>query len=139
MVQAVRAGGGSQPVSIGDGAWGREVTGSDNGFRIRDLSPLVDWLGPHNYHMTDDPVRQHFVPAIHAELLARFGRPVVMEEFGLSSDFVSAEGAADYYRQVLHTTLLAGASPRAPRGSTRTTPSGSIERPPSSPVRCPTW
>lgn len=110
MVQAVRAGGGIQPVSIGDGAWGREVTGSDNGFRIRDLSPLVDWLGPHNYHMTDDAIRQHFVPAMHAELLARFGRPVVMEEFGLSSDFVSDEGAADYYRQVLHTTLLAGAT-----------------------------
>jgi hypothetical protein len=110
MVQAVRAGGGTQPVSIGDGAWGREVTGADNGFRIHDLSLLVDWLGPHNYHMTDDPIRQHLIPAMHAELLARFGRPVVMEEFGVSSDFVSGEGAGDYYRQVLHTTLLAGAT-----------------------------
>lgn len=110
MVQAVRAAGGTQPVSLGDGAWGREVTGVDNGFRIRDLAPLVDWLGPHNYHMNDDPVRQNLVPAATAELLGQFGRPVVMEEFGVTTDFVSGEGAADYYRQVLHTTLLAGAT-----------------------------
>ncbi len=40
---------------------------------------------------------------------ARFGLPVVLEEFGVSSDFASDENAAAYYRQVLHTTLLAGA------------------------------
>jgi endo-1,4-beta-mannosidase len=109
MVDAVRAGGGSQPVSLGDGAWGREITGSDNGFRIRELAPLVDWLGPHIYQMDDDPIRQHLIPAAHVEL-SHFERPVVMEEFGVTTDFVSDEGAADYYRQVLHTTLLAGAT-----------------------------
>jgi len=35
---------------------------------------------------------------------------VVLEEFGVSSDFVSDANAAHYYRQVLHNTLLAGAS-----------------------------
>ncbi|MFD0507940.1 beta-mannosidase [Streptomyces chiangmaiensis] len=105
----MRAGGGTQPVSIGDGAWGIEVTGRDNGFRLRRLAPLVDWIGPHTYHMTDDPVRQNLIPAMMCEL-SHFGRPVVMEEFGLTSDFTSDEGAADYYRQVLHTTLLAGAT-----------------------------
>lgn len=109
MVHAVRAGGGTQPVSLGDGAWGREVSGFDNGFRIRELAPLVEWIGPHTYHMSDDPIRQHLIPAAVAEL-SHFGRPVVMEEFGVTTDFVSDEGAADYYRQVLHSTLLAGAT-----------------------------
>ena len=39
----------------------------------------------------------------------RSTRPVVLEEFGLSSDFASDENAAHYYRQVLHTSLIAGA------------------------------
>ncbi|MFC7472410.1 hypothetical protein ACFQVA_40315 [Actinomadura keratinilytica] len=33
MCDAVRAAGGTQPVSLGDGAWGIEVTGRDNGSR----------------------------------------------------------------------------------------------------------
>ena len=40
----------------------------------------------------------------------RADRPVVLEEFGVTSDFSSDDHAADYYRQVLHTTLLAGAT-----------------------------
>jgi len=39
MVQAVHAGGGHQPVSLGDGAWGIEVSGQDNGYSIRALAP----------------------------------------------------------------------------------------------------
>jgi endo-1,4-beta-mannosidase len=34
----------------------------------------------------------------------------VLEEFGVSSDFVSGANAARYYRQVLHNSLLAGAT-----------------------------
>jgi endo-1,4-beta-mannosidase len=109
MVQAVRAGGARQPVSLGDGAWGLEVTGVDNGFRVRDIAERVDFLGPHTYQMTDDPVRQHLTPAFVCEL-AQLGRPVVLEEFGVTTDFASEQAAADYYRQVLHTTLLAGAT-----------------------------
>ena len=44
------------------------------------------------------------------ELLDIAGKPVVMEEFGLTSDYVGEENAASYYRQVLHNTLLAGAT-----------------------------
>jgi endo-1,4-beta-mannosidase len=109
MVQAVRAGGGTQPVSLGDGAWGLEVTGADNGFRLRDIVERVDFLGPHTYHMTDDNVRQHLTPAFICEL-CHLGRPVVLEEFGVTSAFASDNNAADYYRQVLHSTLLAGAT-----------------------------
>lgn len=110
MVQAVRAGGGTQPVSLGDGAWGIETSGRDNGYRLRRLVPYVDFLGPHTYPMSDDVFRQHLTAAFICELCTSFDRPVVLEEFGVSTDFVSAEGAGDYYRSVLHSTLLAGAT-----------------------------
>jgi len=109
LVQAVRAGGGSQPVSLGDGAWGIEVSGNDTGYSLRSYSPLVDFIGPHVYPMSDDPVRQSMAAALACELSGSFDRPVVLEEFGLSSDFASDENASHYYRQVLHTSLIAGA------------------------------
>jgi len=108
MVQAVRAGGGTQPVSIGDGAWGIEMSGVDNGFSVRQLAPIVDFVGPHVYRMETDVVRQHLAAAFVCELAGFAGRPVVLEEFGVTTDFVSAENACHYYRQVLHNTLLAG-------------------------------
>jgi endo-1,4-beta-mannosidase len=110
VVQAVRAGGGTQPTSLGDGAWGIEVTGSDNGFSLRRTRDLVDFVGPHVYPMGTDVVRQHLRAALVCELAAVAGKPVVLEEFGLSSDFVSEAGAGHHYRQVLHTSLLAGAT-----------------------------
>jgi endo-1,4-beta-mannosidase len=109
LVQAIRAGGATQPVSVGDGAWGVEVTGVDNGYSLRALAPLVDFVGPHSYPMEDDHLRLLLTPAFNCELAESFGKPVVLEEFGVSSDFASEENAAAYYRQVLHTTLLAGA------------------------------
>lgn len=109
LIDAIRAGGGTQPVSVGDGAWGVEITGADNGFRIRELAPLVDFHGPHVYRMETDPVRQHLGAAFICELLDIGDRPVVMEEFGVTDDYVSEENAAHYYRQILHNTLLAGA------------------------------
>ncbi|GAA2720163.1 glycoside hydrolase 5 family protein [Cellulomonas aerilata] len=110
LLDAVRAGGGTQPVSIGEGAWGVEVTGRDNGFRVRDLAPLVDFLGPHVYRMETDQSRQLLGAAFVCELLHRSGKPVVMEEFGVTSDYTSDENGAHYYRQLLHHTLLAGAT-----------------------------
>jgi len=109
LVQAVRSSGAAQPISIGDGAWGVEVTGEDNGYSLRALAPLVDFVGPHVYPMQDDELRQLLTAAFNCELAGGFEAPVVLEEFGVSSDFASDEHAAAYYRQVLHTTLLAGA------------------------------
>jgi endo-1,4-beta-mannosidase len=109
LVQAVRSAGAQQPISLGDGAWGIEVTGADNGYSLRALAPLVDFIGPHSYPMQDDQVRQFLAPAFACELAGTFGKPVVLEEFGVSSDFAADEHAAAYYRQVLHTTLMAGA------------------------------
>ena len=108
VVQAVRSAGAAQPISLGDGAWGVEVSGSDNGYSLRSLAPLIDFVGPHVYPMQDDQLRQFLTPAFVCELCGTFGKPVVLEEFGVSSDFASDEHAAEYYRQVLHTTLLAG-------------------------------
>lgn len=110
IADAVRAAGGTQPLSLGEGAWGRENTGHDNGFSVRDTAEICDFLGPHVYRMEDDPVRQHHAAAWVCELTGTFGRPVVLEEFGVSSDFVSGANAAHYYRQVLHNSLLAGAT-----------------------------
>ncbi len=109
LVQAVRSAGVSQPVSLGDGAWGIEVSGRDNGYSLRALAPLVDFVGPHVYPMQDDQVRQLLTAAFRCELAGGFGKPVVLEEFGVTSDFASDEHAAAYYRQVLHSTLAAGA------------------------------
>jgi endo-1,4-beta-mannosidase len=110
LVHALRAGGAQQPVSLGDGAWGIETSGVDNGYSLRSLAPLVDFVGPHAYPMQDDAVRQALAAAFACELAGGFGKPVVLEEFGLTSDFAADEHAAGYYRQVLHTTLLAGAT-----------------------------
>ena len=107
---AVRAAGGHQPFSLGDGAWGIEVRGTENGFRLADSARLCDFLGPHVYPLGDDQIRQHYAAAWECELASTFGKPVVLEEFGVSSDFAADRHAARYYRHVLHNSLLAGAT-----------------------------
>jgi endo-1,4-beta-mannosidase len=108
-VHAVRAGGSDKPVSLGDGAWTREIVGRDNGFRLRDQLDVVDFFGPHAYPMSNDQIRQMTKAAFICEL-AHFGKPVVLEEFGLTSAFASETHAGHYYRQVLHHATLAGAT-----------------------------
>ncbi|WP_433892669.1 beta-galactosidase trimerization domain-containing protein [Streptomyces sp. CA-111067] len=107
--QAVRAGGSQLPVALGDGCGTVENTGDDWGLRMSDQDDISDWTGPHSYPMSDDQTRQMFHAAFLCES-SHFGKPVVLEEFGVTSAFVSDEHAADYYRQVLHHTLLAGAT-----------------------------
>lgn len=106
---AVRAGGSTLPVSLGDGAWTVETTGRETGFRLRRQLDLVDFAGPHSYPADDDRTRLHLAGALACEL-ASFGLPVVLEEFGVSSSLASDDNAAHYYRQTLHTSLLAGAT-----------------------------
>jgi endo-1,4-beta-mannosidase len=110
VIQGLRAGGARQPVSLGDGAWTVETSGRDTGYRLRELAPLVDWVGPHSYPMSDDAVRQNLHAAFTVELCHLAGLPVLLEEFGASTEFGAPEAVAHYYRQVLHTTLLAGAT-----------------------------
>ncbi len=110
IISAVRAGGATQPISLGDGGWGLEVTGVDNGFSVADSARQCDWLGPHVYPVGDDVIRQHYAAAWACELSSTYAVPVILEEFGVSSDFVADGPAAAYYRQVLHNSLLAGAT-----------------------------
>jgi endo-1,4-beta-mannosidase len=110
IIDAVRAAGGTQPLSLGDGAWGLEVSGRDSGFSVADSARLCDFVGPHIYPVDTDVIRQHYAAAWACELAGTFGAPVILEEFGVSSDFVCDASAAHYYRQVLHNTLLAGAT-----------------------------
>ncbi|WP_327654463.1 cellulase family glycosylhydrolase [Streptomyces sp. NBC_00483] len=110
MCQAVVAAGATQPVSLGDGAWGIEVTGKDNGFSLRDTDTYVDFVGPHVYRSDTDRTRQHYRAAFECELAAVTGKPVILEEFGLSTDTVSVRNAGVYYRQTLHNSLLGGAT-----------------------------
>lgn len=67
-------------------------------------------MGPHVYRMEHDRIRQHLKAAFICELAAVADRPVIMEDFGLSSDFASPQASATYYRQLLHATLAAGAT-----------------------------
>ncbi|MBV9379779.1 MAG: beta-mannosidase, partial [Streptosporangiaceae bacterium] len=78
------------------------------GFRLADIAKLVDFIGPHWYPMGSDRIREHYAAAWKCELAGTFGLPVVLEEFGLSSDHASDANAAHYYRQVLANSLLAG-------------------------------
>jgi endo-1,4-beta-mannosidase len=109
-VHAVRAGGSALPVSLGDGAWGLETTGRDNGYRLRELAGVVDFAGPHVYAMGDDLTRVLLRPAWVCELAHTAGQPVLLEEFGVTSTFTSDRNAAHHYRVVLASTLLAGAT-----------------------------
>ncbi|MRH28066.1 cellulase family glycosylhydrolase [Microbacterium sp. SYP-A9085] len=108
LVDAIRAVGSTLPVSTGDGAWGIETTGHDSGFRLRELAPLSQFVGPHVYRMEADVIRQHLKAAWVAQLCGIAGLPVVLEEFGVTDAYVSAANAAVYYRQQLHNTLVAG-------------------------------
>jgi len=106
---AVRAGGSALPVSLGDGGWTQEITGKDTGFRLRDQRDCVDFYGPHSYPAGSDQARQFAEAAFVCEL-SHLGKPVILEEFGVSSSFCSDDNGAHYYRQVLHQSLLAGAT-----------------------------
>jgi endo-1,4-beta-mannosidase len=110
MRDAVRAAGGHQPFSLGDGAWGTRGPGAARGFELADSARLCDFVGLHVYPVGNDEIRQHYAAAFECELAGTYGRPVVLEEFGVSSDLVSDTHAARYYRQVLHNSLLAGAT-----------------------------
>ncbi|HKT05157.1 MAG TPA: cellulase family glycosylhydrolase [Rugosimonospora sp.] len=110
VIQGLRAGGAHQPVSIGDGAWTIETSGIDSGYRLSTLRGLVDWIGPHVYPMGDDQLRQFWRAAFICDLAGSAGLPVLLEEFGASSDFVSEEHLGHWYRQLLHTSLTAGST-----------------------------
>ena len=74
----------TQPVSIGDGAWGIEVTGRGQRLlRARTWPRSSTSSARTSTAMERDLVRQHHDAAFICELAGTYGRPVVLEEFGL--------------------------------------------------------
>ena len=66
LVQAVQAGGGTQPVSLGDRPGASDERGRQR-LSVRATAPLVDFLGPHVYRMESDRIRLHLGPAFACE------------------------------------------------------------------------
>ena len=95
--------------SVGDGAWGIETTGHDNGFSLADLAPFIDFVGPHVYRMETD----RDPPAPEGGVHLRAGghdRPAGGDGGvrAVQRLRVRQPTPAIYYRQLLHNTLLAG-------------------------------
>ena len=118
LVDAVRAGGGTQPVSVGDGAWGIETTGHDNGFSSVDSPPSRTSSGRTSTGWRPTRSASTSKAAYIAELCRVAGLPVIMEEFGLTSDFVSPSGA----HRTTGSCSTTRCSPARPAGSPGTTP-----------------
>ncbi|MCD6254419.1 MAG: hypothetical protein DRP27_06765 [Thermotogae bacterium] len=95
-----------RPVGIGDGNW--NVLGGNNGFEIQRISQLVDYLGPHMYLTETDDYRHSMLTEFIITALRRYGKPVILEEFGAPSSHASDENIALYYREVFHNVFFAG-------------------------------
>ena len=109
LVQAARAAGATQPISIGDGAWGVEVSGTDNGYLLRSLAPLVDFFGPHSYRWRTIRSVNSWLRPSRASSPEAWASRWCSRSLASAPDFAADDHAAAYYRQVLHTSLLAGA------------------------------
>jgi endo-1,4-beta-mannosidase len=98
----------ARPFSLGDGVM--NLKGGQNGFDVKSLQGIIDFVGPHTYYADTDSLRQ----ALNAEWcirsLTHLGVPVLFEEFGCSSSQASEENQALYYREVMHSCLSTGAA-----------------------------
>jgi endo-1,4-beta-mannosidase len=98
---ALRAADPDRAVSLGDGAWDL-VWGQSTGLPAPRLTSFVDFLGPHFYPKETDSLRHSLVAPFAMRMCAPLGRPVLLEEFGCSSDQADDDDAADYYRTTLY-------------------------------------
>jgi len=97
----------SHAISLGDGAWDL-AWGNETGLPARRLKDVIDFFGPHFYPKESDPARQSLVASFCMRMSAPLGKPVLMEEFGCSSDQAYDPNAADYYRTSLWSAFGAG-------------------------------
>ncbi len=96
-----------RPISVGDGVFGREVYGKDNGFRLSEQKELIDFIGPHIYLYDDDSLRHSNIFSFIIKM-CDYERPIILEEFGCSNCYVSHQHQADYYRIAYHSAFLSG-------------------------------
>lgn len=107
LVGVARAADPECAVSIGDGAW--DVIGPQPGVpRSAALREIVDFFGPHFYPKETDALRQSAFAGFAMKMLQPLARPVLLEEFGCSSDQVDDELGAAYYRTTLWSAFGAG-------------------------------
>ena len=107
MCAAVRKADPGRPVSLGDGAWD-VLYGQHNGLPALALRDVVDFFGPHFYPKETDALRHSLTGAFAVAMLEPLGKPILVEEFGCSSDQADDEYAADYYRTTLWTSFASG-------------------------------
>lgn len=107
MCSAVRRADPQAIVSLGDGAWDM-MSGEQTGLPTPALKETIDFLGPHFYPKETDSLRHSGFAAFAMRMLQPFGLPVLLEEFGCSSDQTTDENAARYYRTVLWSAFGAG-------------------------------
>jgi endo-1,4-beta-mannosidase len=89
-------------IGIGDGNMG--------GWPTKKLAPLVDWLGPHVYYGDADPMRQGLQTDLSLRQLQPLGKPLLLEEFGCSSNQAGEAEQAAFWREAVVASLAVGAS-----------------------------
>jgi Cellulase (glycosyl hydrolase family 5) len=107
LSSALREADPSGAVSLGDGAWD-VIGGERSGLPSRELLGIIDFYGPHFYPKSDDALRQSAFASFAMRMLQPLGAPVLLEEFGCSSDQADDRFAADYYRTTLWSAFGAG-------------------------------
>jgi hypothetical protein len=94
-------------VSLGDGSWD-VINGQHSGLPARALRDVVDFYGPHFYPKETDALRHSVFAGFAMRMLQPLRHPVLLEEFGCSSDQSDDHAAATYYRTVLWSAFGAG-------------------------------
>ncbi len=94
-------------VSLGDGSWD-VLNGQHSGLPSKALREIVDFFGPHFYPKETDALRHSAFPSFAMRMLQPLHHPVLLEEFGCSSDQADDDAAAAYYRTALWSSFGAG-------------------------------
>jgi hypothetical protein len=94
-------------ISLGDGAW-NIIEGQRRGPNVGELGRLIDFVGPHFYPKETDALRHAAFAGFAMKMLHPLGLPVLLEEFGCSSDQVDDDYGAAYYRTTLWSAMGAG-------------------------------
>jgi hypothetical protein len=110
LIAVARAADPECAVSVGDGAWD-VIIGQPGVPHSPALRELVDFFGPHFYPKETDAFRHSAFAGFAMKMVQPLGRPVLLEEFGCSSDQVDDELGAAYYRTTLWSAFGADRPP----------------------------
>jgi endo-1,4-beta-mannosidase len=91
-----------KPIGTGDGVM--------SGWPTRALAPQLDWLAPHVYGGDSDPMRQALQIDFALRQLQPLGKPLLLEEFGGSSNQMGEAEQAAYVREAIVSSFGIGAS-----------------------------